>query len=186
MIIKDIIEDISRTLLVRYFCGTSDTSDTANSNDASKTSASVTRLWVISFYIWFMLYHILISSYLFPFQPIFLYYFQTVFEYFRLTALIKNYWIWTQIDLQYSYKITLTFYTKARRDNNSICICPFSLNIDHKLTHLVLVFVDDLSRALSIRQNRVNRFKLIQIRASTGISLNSIAAWSRAQPTISI
>ena len=46
-----IIKDISRTLLVRYFCGTSDTSDTANSNDASKTSASVTRLWVISFYI---------------------------------------------------------------------------------------------------------------------------------------
>ena len=113
-------------------------------------------------------------------------FFQTVFKYFRLTALIKNYWIWTQIDLKYSYKITLTCYTKARQDNNSICICPFSLNIDHKLTHLVLVFVDDLSRALSIRQNRVNRFKLIQIRASTGISLNSIAAWSRAQPTISI
>ena len=39
---------------MRYFCGTSDTSDTnvtndtsntANSGDASKTSASVNRLW---------------------------------------------------------------------------------------------------------------------------------------------
>ena len=51
-----IINDISRSELVRYFCGTSDTSNTsdtsypsytsdgANSSNASKTSASLTRL----------------------------------------------------------------------------------------------------------------------------------------------
>ena len=47
------INDISRNQLVRYFCGTSDksdtndksdTSNTGNSSDASKTSASETRL----------------------------------------------------------------------------------------------------------------------------------------------
>ena len=41
------MNDISRSKLVRYFCGTSDTNDTsktANSSDASKTSASVTQL----------------------------------------------------------------------------------------------------------------------------------------------
>ena len=35
-----IINDISRNKLVRYFSGPSDTSNTANSSDASKTSAS--------------------------------------------------------------------------------------------------------------------------------------------------
>ena len=42
-----LMNDISRSKLVRYFCGKSDTSDTsktANSSDASKISASVTRL----------------------------------------------------------------------------------------------------------------------------------------------
>ena len=42
-----ITNDIARNQLVRYFCGTCDKSDignTANSSDASKTSASVTRL----------------------------------------------------------------------------------------------------------------------------------------------
>ena len=42
-----LMNDISRSKLVRYFCGTSDTNDTsktANSSDASKTSASVIRL----------------------------------------------------------------------------------------------------------------------------------------------
>ena len=41
------VNDISRNELVRYFCVTidkSDTRNTANSSDASKTSASVTRL----------------------------------------------------------------------------------------------------------------------------------------------
>ena len=44
------VNDISLNLLVRYFCGASDTSGTsgtnytANSSDASKTSAPVTRL----------------------------------------------------------------------------------------------------------------------------------------------
>ena len=37
--------------MVRYFCGTSDTSNTANSSDSSKTSASVNRLW--SYLTWF-------------------------------------------------------------------------------------------------------------------------------------
>ena len=42
-----LMNDISRSKLVRYFCGTSDTNDTsktANSSDAIKTNASVTRL----------------------------------------------------------------------------------------------------------------------------------------------
>ena len=41
-----LMNDISHSKLVRYFCGTSDTNDTsktANSSDASKTSASLTR-----------------------------------------------------------------------------------------------------------------------------------------------
>ena len=36
------------TKLVRYFCDKSDTSNTANSSDASKTSASVT--WLSSYF----------------------------------------------------------------------------------------------------------------------------------------
>ena len=42
-----LMNDISRSKLVRYFCGSSDTNDTsktANSSDAIKTNASVTRL----------------------------------------------------------------------------------------------------------------------------------------------
>ena len=54
------VNDISRNLLVRYFCGksdTSDTSNTANSSDASKTSASVTRL--SSYFRCFRVFHLI-------------------------------------------------------------------------------------------------------------------------------
>ena len=47
MIINDpcYVNDISRNYLVRYFCGTSDTSNTCNTADLSDASKTITHMW---------------------------------------------------------------------------------------------------------------------------------------------
>ena len=69
MIIKypGYINVISRNKLVRYFSGTSDTSNAGNSSDASKTSASVTRLSVF-FKRAVQIFYILLFVFFFSFQ----------------------------------------------------------------------------------------------------------------------